>query len=530
MKSSLKSTIAALLCVLLLAGVLLTSCADQSDDPMNSDMAGTETDYFFETNPDYNYGQDYDPGYDNGRAPGGNPSQSPDKDHYESDGGSYDTTDVEIESDYDYAYGIHNYQDFLYEYETQLEKYNELYTKAILEGRNEYYDQYVQQMKRIESLIDYISIISDEFSNEISNGYYDEYMDSFNYFISEINRINKRFPHEFDSEHESRDESEYTTEYPWDTVAPPDHDTDDYWDTEWDTELPTDTVVYEKYVITPDGFEFELHDYGYMLTSYTGSANNVVIPSEILGIPVAGISHSVFSNNLSITSVSIPDSVTSIGSYAFAGCTNLTSLNIPDSVTIIDQYAFENCVNLFDTENGIVYVDKWIIDCDDSVDEVNIRTNTYGIAKKAFSECYNLTSITIPASVENICYFAFYSCGLETVTINANVTALDSWTFAYCEELKEVIINSDNITFIGAGAFAGCSIEAIVIPESVTHMGPRVFENCDELTSVTFEDPSDWFAFNLDDYISYDVDVSDPTTAAGLLRTEYCEYYWAKKN
>ncbi|MDE6775588.1 MAG: leucine-rich repeat domain-containing protein, partial [Ruminococcus sp.] len=50
------------------------------------------------------------------------------------------------------------------------------------------------------------------------------------------------------------------------------------------------------------------------------SAEKVVIPSEIDGLPVTGIGDYAFFDCSGLTSVTIPDSVISIGESAFGDC------------------------------------------------------------------------------------------------------------------------------------------------------------------------------------------------------------------
>ena len=101
---------------------------------------------------------------------------------------------------------------------------------------------------------------------------------------------------------------------------------------------------------------------------------------------------------------------TSIGEYAFSGCSGLTSITIPDSVTSIVEDAFYGCSGIIEIENGVSYVDNWVIDCDSSITSVELRDGTRGIANYAFSGCSSLSSIVIPDSVTNIGYYAFSNC------------------------------------------------------------------------------------------------------------------------
>ncbi len=93
-------------------------------------------------------------------------------------------------------------------------------------------------------------------------------------------------------------------------------------------------------------------------------------------------------------------SVTTIGAYAFAYIRTLTGLSIPDSVTAIRENAFVGCVLLADEMGGAFYVDNWLIDCDESVSSLIVKTNIRGFSDDSLNGCSNLTHIYYNAYVQ----------------------------------------------------------------------------------------------------------------------------------
>ncbi len=173
----------------------------------------------------------------------------------------------------------------------------------------------------------------------------------------------------------------------------------------------------------------------------------------------------LYLNGELVTDLVIPDGVTNINDYAFVNCTSLQSVTIPPSVTSISGVAFSGCPQLIQIENGISYIDKWVVDCDESVREVTLRENTVGINMGAFYKCYSLTSINIPASVTSIGSYAFQNCySLTSISIPASVTSIGSSAFFNCDSLTSISIPA-SVTSIGKDAFKGCSsLTSITIP------------------------------------------------------------------
>ena len=71
--------------------------------------------------------------------------------------------------------------------------------------------------------------------------------------------------------------------------------------------------------------------------------------------------HNLYFNGEFVTELIIPHGVTSIGAYTFSNCSGLNSVTIPDSVTSINSEAFLGCDNLIQIENGVRYIDKWVV-------------------------------------------------------------------------------------------------------------------------------------------------------------------------
>lgn len=180
-------------------------------------------------------------------------------------------------------------------------------------------------------------------------------------------------------------------------------------------------------------FTYVNHGDSIEITGFDNSVSDVVIPSEIEGLPVTAISVGAFYLS-TITSIEVPDSVTSIGEMAFLGCTSLKSVKLSTGVAKIDKNAFGSCSALqeiqvakdnpnFSSLNGVLYSkkqDTLVIYPAAKTDAAYIiPSNVTSVAMYAFSENPYLETLTIPNSLIKVGDSAFYNCkNLRAVSYN----------------------------------------------------------------------------------------------------------------
>ena len=197
--------------------------------------------------------------------------------------------------------------------------------------------------------------------------------------------------------------------------------------------------------------------------------------------------------------VLLGNSVHTIGSYAFAGCKKLedSGINIPASVTTIGTSAFIQTL-LFTNNNGLVYVDDWVVDCNLGSNQMMmsafIKEGTRGIANYACCDMvvYDGT-LFIPDSVELIGRGAFYkNTYLKQANLPANLKYIGEYAFTGCASLSfgegNVIRIPMGCEYIGDHAFRDCmSLVSLYVPGSVKYIGNRAFKNCTNLGFSEFK-------------------------------------------
>lgn len=247
--------------------------------------------------------------------------------------------------------------------------------------------------------------------------------------------------------------------------------------------------------------------------SYNESLNSVFIPYGVeaigrgAGLGDAGAFQGC--TNLEKVEFSKLSRLKRIWEGTFKDCVNLTSISIPKSVEIIIDNAFEGCTKLIQQENGVLYVDKWVVGVDESANSISLRKNTVGIVDNAinspenlinadlsseitkisygaFSGCENLSSVKIPPTVTVIDEYAFSGCkSLSTITLPEGLTKLGYRAFEGCTNLTCHIVIPDAITVIDADTFMDSGITGVTFPDGLRKIGEEAFRNCSNLTNFT---------------------------------------------
>lgn len=111
------------------------------------------------------------------------------------------------------------------------------------------------------------------------------------------------------------------------------------------------------------------------------------------------------------------------------------------------------------------------------------------ISEKAFFNHKQLTSLSLPSSVERVDSLAFEGASnLKTITFSDSgkgLKKIDSLAFKDCSSLESIDLSNAEITEIPARAFENCtSLKSVKLPPTVTKIANNAFSGCSKLEEI----------------------------------------------
>ena len=220
---------------------------------------------------------------------------------------------------------------------------------------------------------------------------------------------------------------------------------------------------------------------------------------------ITSLNEGIFSECSNLDSIDIPNGVKSIGKFAFQNCSSLSSINLPETLEEIGEQALFGCSSLTqlflprsfvrfkkDENNtywsfiyGCTSLTSIVVDKDnpvfDSRDNCNAIIETANntlvagcitttipegiitIGSWAFGGFKDLTSITLPNSLNRIEQSAFNGSGLREIIIPGNVTNIGAYAFSSCNSLKDFYCCAEKIPEAENSTFYNTNIEDITL-------------------------------------------------------------------
>ena len=228
------------------------------------------------------------------------------------------------------------------------------------------------------------------------------------------------------------------------------------------------------------------------LLSYKGKDPNIIVPHEIGGKSVKRIKEGCFSPRASrlnddqiyfrefeLLSVVIPDSVECVGDSLFTYCRSLLSVTFPSHMTI------ENLS--YSSSSGLSVYKGMFSNCK-NLTEITIPEGVTTLPKETFEYCQKLKKVHLPQSLTKLSHYSFLDCeSLEEIEIPSNVQYLESCCFDNCISLKNVIMH-EGLKKIDSHAFTHCnSLTELCIPASVHSLWYPIFYFQDKTHDITIK-------------------------------------------
>ncbi len=157
--------------------------------------------------------------------------------------------------------------------------------------------------------------------------------------------------------------------------------------------------------------------------------------------------------------------VVGINRLAFNECDKVKTLTIEDNPKLesCGDFAFSNCQNLT---------------------SVTLPDNFKEIYLGMFSGCTSLNSINFPKSLEKISAEGLKNCGFESLTVPATVKVLGFKALSNNTKLREISFEKLPET-VGESVLAGCTVlEKVNFPVGIKEIYNRMFSDCTGLKSI----------------------------------------------
>lgn len=269
-------------------------------------------------------------------------------------------------------------------------------------------------------------------------------------------------------------------------------------------------------VQVPAGFGFKRYDcYRNNLARAffrNGSLVTVKLPESM-----TELGENIFDDCKALRGVKLPEGVAHIEGAAFQGCNILEKLNFPAKLTSVGDNAFRSCLSLEldNLPNSLLYVGREAF-CDvplkalkldrkvemgagafsnTPITEIEMATPCDSIREGTFSNCPNLTKITIGEGLKYIGYKAFSYSPVKEANLPSTLRDISSYAFtgyssSYCPFIND-IQPENHIRYIGKVAYqcVDKNLEEYTIKDGTVTLADNLFENW-QGNATTFHIPA----------------------------------------
>ena len=210
-----------------------------------------------------------------------------------------------------------------------------------------------------------------------------------------------------------------------------------------------------------------------------------IYETEFASFPAHEIPEDAFYNKSTLVNFVFPEKVTKIQS-AFCGCSLLAgALIVPDDVVEIANFAFSNCTNItslslpphLEKIGGDAFAG-----CSALSGNLGLPSSLTSIGSDAFNNCSGFTGpLVLPDNLEYLGDAAFSECSGLTgdLVIPTSLTKISDRAFSGCSGLNGRLVLHDGITEINNGAFDNCKFQGeLKLPANLLKIPVNCFRDC----------------------------------------------------
>lgn len=265
----------------------------------------------------------------------------------------------------------------------------------------------------------------------------------------------------------------------------------------------------------PAGFGYKRYDCyrNNLAWAFIKNENLVVVK---LPENMTEVGEDIFGDCKNLRGVKIPEGVSRINKEAFYGCSILETINFPAKLTSVGDNAFSLCSKmeldnlpsslLHVGQSAFCYVPLKALKLDRKVEigagafsntpitEIEMATPCDSILGGTFSDCPNLTKITIGEGLKYIGYSAFSNSPVKEANLPSTLRDISSYAFlgysSYCPFIND-IQPENHIRYIGKVAYqcVDRDLEEYTIKDGTVTLADNLFENW-QGNATTFHIPA----------------------------------------
>lgn len=229
-------------------------------------------------------------------------------------------------------------------------------------------------------------------------------------------------------------------------------------------------------------------DYNYEIDKYAFQYGEFTSLNVIGGAPI--FKESAFSSCEDLGSITFANCTIQIGEYAFFSCGKDADLTFSNCTGTLDKRAFQYSDLLNLTINDCeLDIEESVFSSCENFTSISITDSTVGADEYSFFSCGDSANVEISNCSLVLDDRAFQYSSLGTLSITGAALEIGKSTFSNCEDLSNVTIDSDSV-FLGEYAFFGCddltdvSICADAGSDDTIEIDDRAFQYCEKLKSV----------------------------------------------